>query len=464
MSSLDLTPQQVDYKVMNTHIPKYSYLRINLNNLTSSTVSVGASVGQLLEFKIGAYVFNPAKSFVQYDYSLGALASNYGYLHAHANEIQHVQYSTSNSINIVDLQNYSAYGNIIRKIKTRKDFMQSLDANVNALGGYQNTGTASNLINVTATPLSGLSNAATAQFASLSQSNTNEYRQLLVGTTTNSAVTVTRQYMFKDHFQDTFLALDKDVYLGQDTYLRLFVSPANRFGFYSTEANDALTSSAITAITSSITLNNVFLYIAVESNEILKNSVMAKFQNTTISIPYTLSYRNSSSSTNTGLSLQLNRGSGRLLKRLLTTIVQPSESGQHAFNANSTGKITQWQSYMDSKSLQDFPQLLSALDDYRYNRDLLKGTCLSNLAQYRHFWFWCDCFGEVNDVTDNQSQIEESQINDGLDMNLSPHTYMIQALTPTNTSNNENSSSCVFYTFATFARDLIIQGSNTMLA
>ena len=59
-------------------------------------------------------------------------------------------------------------------------------------------------------------------------------------------------------------------------------------------------------------------------------------------------------------------------------------------------------------------------DDYRYNRHLLKGSCISNAQAYALNWFTADCFSEYS----RDPNTPDGSIIEGIDLTL-PITWQI---------------------------------------
>jgi hypothetical protein len=157
-------------------------------------------------------------------------------------------------------------------------------------------------------------------------------------------------------------------------------------------------------------MNNVFLWLALEENEIIKASVLEKYAkgDMKLTIPYTQSFRIGSNSTSTNMSIQLNRNYGKQIRRIMFTAYQGSEVGVHTYN-NSNGllnnvasKILSYQTYLNNKPLQDI--VVNCDDqniDYAFNKEWLKNSCLSTVNDYRYNWFHIDNFSTIADKSNN---------------------------------------------------------------
>ena len=72
-------PDNINYKPVAMHNGKYRLRRVPLNNITGSTVTLDATATQLIEWKIPAgTVFNPARSFIDYQIELPSMRRQLG--------------------------------------------------------------------------------------------------------------------------------------------------------------------------------------------------------------------------------------------------------------------------------------------------------------------------------------------------------------------------------------------------
>jgi len=79
MSQNELVEISSNYKTYDGFLSRIRYARVVLNNVTGSSVPLSLSATQLIEFKIPAKtVINLSKSFLTYQYTVPALANNYG--------------------------------------------------------------------------------------------------------------------------------------------------------------------------------------------------------------------------------------------------------------------------------------------------------------------------------------------------------------------------------------------------
>lgn len=71
---------QTFYSEVSTPVPKYRFAQLGLNNSTSNSITLQPTSIAFAEYKIPASsVFNASRSLVSGNWTLPALASNYGY-------------------------------------------------------------------------------------------------------------------------------------------------------------------------------------------------------------------------------------------------------------------------------------------------------------------------------------------------------------------------------------------------
>jgi len=462
----DVMPNQTDYKARDEYSPKYRFMKIPLNNLTGSTITITPTAGQLLEFKLPIGVFNLARSYLLEDESAGSTANNFNWHWEDVLEVaQNVYFGTAGGLGICDLQYANNYSKIVRPAKTKFSKFLSHDVQSSLypscmLGGSAGGGVADNLFPVSYVPLVtniyAIPGGTNPTFNALAPYF--EPQHLWAG---GSAVASYRPRQIKlGDYIDTIFAVDKDLYFPQEMYVRLQTSPGSKMAFISTSDTDP---TAGVALPANITLSNIYLYLAIEQNQIIANSVIDKVRSggMKIQIPYTTAFRNPHASTGIAFQIQLSRQYGKRLKKMLWAVFNGAnaETLNTAYdNTNwNASKITSYQTYLDNRPLQDF-QLACAQpsattnvainsDDWRENARFLEGSVIYNMAQYQMNWHHHDYFYEPKDV----QLVPDENIDEGLDMD-SVHLWQVQASAP-------NANAMVSYNWATFIRDLHIHPS-----
>jgi hypothetical protein len=286
-------------------------------------------------------------------------------------------------------------------------------------------------------------------------SATNYIEPRYLQTTGLNATSVSTRLYNLAGIKDTIFSVDKDLYIPTDMYARFTCGVGNQFTFTSTSATDPTAGAAATTL--AITVQNMYLFLAVEQNQLIVDSVMHKVLNggLKMTIPYTTAFRNSSTGTIANIQIPMTQQYGKKLKRMIHTVWNGTEAGNTALDcANANGsKITLYNTYLDQRQLQDFQ--LSTLnstttavleDDWRENQKFCWNSVLQNRAMYQLNWFHCDSWVEPG----RNYYGDDSNEDDGLAMD-SPKLWMIQATT--------TNATYTHYNFATFVRHIIIDRS-----
>ena len=272
-----------------------------------------------------------------------------------------------------------------------------------------------------------------------------------------SVVNIYKQYQL-GMLSDTILGMDRDLFMPTDLYLRLNVF-APKLGFNSTSPTVPLTGSA--NLNASVTFNNVVLFLAIEQNAYIVDSIKSKFHQggLKLQIPYTMSFRNNTSAAGqVGVQISMNRGYGKALKKITHTLFNNTETGNTAYDCSNWNgsKVTSYSTYINSRKLQD--QDLSALqpsgtsvnqDDWLFNKKFYADSSLVNGGQYQMFWTHTDSFAEPQD----RMTVPDENVNDGLPI-VEPIIWQF---------NGTAVSALNHYTFATFLRDVSITPSGPIV-
>jgi hypothetical protein len=159
----------------------------------------------LCEWKIPANsCFNLSRSYIAYQWSLGASANNYGITFEDGCDWRTAYFGNGSGLGIVDLQYADAYVNFARPIKTKMTEFLSYDQ----LNQFYpcNMLCTQNLLPFSRDGLlAGTDNASTTNYI--------EPQHLFIAPTANTAVNISR-YFPLNSFRDTFLDMDKDVCFG----------------------------------------------------------------------------------------------------------------------------------------------------------------------------------------------------------------------------------------------------------
>lgn len=485
-----------NYKKYNAYLSRIRYARVPLNNVSSSSIPISLNATQLMEWKIPAKtVINLAKSYITYSYAPVGLASNNAVVFETGQDLcSWLYFGDGGGLGIADVNYADRYINVIAPLRTNQEEFLSKDqlgtcypSNNYAFGNAAalNHGVATtNLLPFSQDGLTGGTiNSSANDYIE------QQYLRISTSQGTGSPMIVSRQLPLST-FKDTFVGMDKNCIFGRDMYLRMNTMYGSRLGYFCTNpATPSVNVTAFTAATMPQAYANVFLFLAVEENKVLVDSLMSALLAGSIryTIPYTYVYRFGASGTSSNMSITLTRQFGHKLKRVLFSSFVGSETSNQSFNhSNFNGtKIATLQSSIDSRPLTDYqlncfnpnlninpsavtwtyPSTTATVmsggsisgDDYREMRDKLVGSCIPSYLSYQINWCYADQWGLQSMAKNFTQSVDDGQIDDGLNLLDADHVYTLQLTTPQiPVASSDTANSLVHYLFALFVRNLAV--------
>ena len=339
MSHSVVVPDATNFKTVSEFAPRYRYLRLVVSNLNTGSFTLQPTASQMMEFKLPSTdVYNLSKSFLEYSMATAIPSvGGFNWLHEDAPTIfNSVQLATSAGVTLCDLQNANNYG----KLKMRQSVSTTELLGSDALGAlYPSNGLATANLQAMQVPYqAGNIYGAPAAAAYGGVTNYLEPQHATVGAV-NTAVSKYRQ-MSLGMFADTILGMDRDLYIPTDTYLRTTVF-CPKLGFDCTLATAPTTGNS-TTLAGAVTFSNVVLFLAVEQNAFITDAIKSKFASGGLKfqIPYTLAFRNNTSAAGTvGVQIQMNRGYGKSLKKIMHSVWHNTETGASAYDCQNLSSM-----------------------------------------------------------------------------------------------------------------------------
>jgi hypothetical protein len=338
--------QQVDYKLRPIVAPKYKFVKLPMSNLPASSVGIGSSSAVPLEWKLPANtVYNLARSYWQYSLNVPGqtAAAGINYTFEDVFELaQTVSFGAPGGQDLVSLQWASNYTKIARKIATPlQDYMSNDDmtglykcgtaASSNYVPGGGSAGSAAGAVNPPVFPTAG-----TVAFYQGSDSyiepKYTAYGVIGSGDATGLLGRLDRYRQIPlGIFSGTLLGVDRDFFSPTEMSLRLLTNIGDKMAFTCVNGNamfpGAVSVANVPGNTCStagqgITVNNCYLYLCVEQNENIVQSMFDQYRSGQLSysIPYLTSFRltGGAATSQTNLQIQLSNMYGKKLKRILT--------------------------------------------------------------------------------------------------------------------------------------------------
>lgn len=200
-----------------------------------------------------------------------------------------------------------------------------------------------------------------------------------------------------EHFRNSVLACDKDLYFGEPLLLRIVWSPVNRISWLSSAVNDPDANSE--APDGDVAISELNLYLASETNSMIVNALKQKVSSGQFSmlIPYVHSYKTNLGGANQNISLRFNRQHGERLLKVYSTVFNNTETTCLAYdNDNTAGaKVTSYYTSLNNNRLQDFNVTVANDEDWLLHMDLVKNSVIQNVSIYKYNWFHVDDFGGI---------------------------------------------------------------------
>lgn len=440
---------QADFSKPVISQPKYSHIKLNPLESAGQTVTIGSSGGTTVTFDIPVGCINFSRSFLSFTITPTAGGNaKYNWLFTGHMPIRDIQLSTNRNLLLCDIQNANYYTNEVLMATTRKDEFDSypsFDASVlsksvgNLLYRSNALGTAAAAIRPNNFP------------ASVSY----EERNYVQVGGSNTATPVYYARIPLSMIKHSILSLDKDLYFGENLKLKLVFPPRDTFGFISADAADPTSSAA--ALAGDISLTTMQLWVANEQNPEIINAIEGQYRagGYTVMTDFVTSMPNPLSGTSQNVTIRINSGFGKRLKRIYHSAYLTAESANVRFSrdALSDAKIKEFHTELDYHRLQNDNMDTSNYDDWVIISKKLKDSLVYDANIYYYNWFWCDNFDGCESLTD---QPEDSQDICGLDLVERERIWQLISTTA--------SVGLTHHTFVVAQREMVITPSGISFA
>lgn len=277
------------------------------------------------------------------------------------------------------------------------------------------------------------------------------------------------EFKFK-YLYNTIMALNKDLYFGEIVNVRIvFDSPSSMY--YTTTPNASYSNALVNAAASYnqiVTLSNVAMYVAVESDTNIINNIINEYNTNgiKISIPYVYTNKiNPGASTNPSITLRYNSAHGKKLRKIYISPFHLTESSNTAYmRYNDLGMsvpgtsilqpITRFYTMLNNDRLNDFDIDCTYQQDWMLMYRKLQKSAIQGYRDYAASWFWVEDFTGEGPLWEKESH--DTSLSSGVSL-ASEQKYDIFFYTPGGQAFN-------FYCFAITEKELTIRpGSMTIL-
>ena len=220
-------------------------------------------------------------------------------------------------------------------------------------------------------------------------------------------------------FVHSILAEDKDLFFDNEVLnLRILWTPYTALGYSS-----AIDGSSPTALSAGASISNLNLYVAVEQNEEIANSLISKVKSSGLQlvVPYVHTVKQTVGvSTSNTFSQKLNRSHGSSLLRAYFSVFHATESSSTQYDISNVGsaKIFDWYSMLNSNRMEQFTANCALNQDYLTQKEMLEHSCIqnSNIQKYNQCiikdWTGMKCveYKKTDSVQNGLSLQDEQQL------------------------------------------------------
>ncbi len=260
--------------------------------------------------------------------------------------------------------------------------------------------------------------------------------------------------------KNTLFSCNKNVYYNQISYLKLYFGPSNK-AIYQGNVAGHPAAGVLAWAGGAITIANLQLFLAIESNEQQRSSLINQVLSTGLTryIPWVQSYKNSQAAQATqNITIQFDVGSGASLAKVIHSVFNNNDALDVAYDNSNTDtpglasqKVRQYYTMLNGRRLQDITLDCTAVGnytDYTNQKKFLRETCLLNREIFQYNWFHCDDFCQFGNKYD---QSNNNELLGGIPLggNSTSQTWSF-------VGTNMSITAFQHYTFAVFNRRLII--------
>lgn len=441
-----VTADQINYHQKMFSHPSYRFTP-QFSNTFGQPIVLGSSQVPVT-INLAPEVFNLAQSYLVYSVNLPAPGgANYiWYAQQALKEISHIQFYSGSNMWIVDLDNVQNYLDIVLKKELEQDEFLSLDP----MTGVSANNSLNNVIPALRNSNNTITNTPNLN-ANPSSINYTEPAYYQVGGL-NGQVSYQVQFPLR-LLKNTAFSIDKNMYFGQTTYLKIYFGPTSKICYSSlsnqhpsasTKSSYAPANSATIgppyaggAYNAGVSPINLQLMLAVETNQDLRTMIMNQVQTSGLSylIPYVQAFKNSNQGTTQNISIQLDQGNGRSLMKCYHAIFNSNEDLDTQYDCSNNDTIAGvYSATLNQKVLQYYTQLngkreqdltldctsTGPFTDYMQHRRMLRGSILNNLNVYQYNWFHCSDYADFGPRYD---QDNKGELISGIPMSVAPLTW-----------------------------------------
>ncbi len=388
---------------------------------STSLFTVTNTQGTSTTFQIIPNVVNLSKSYLFFRFSVPTQgANNYSWMNCNgAKFFAHMTATIQSGVNVADVNFMDRYVDIIsRKVTTVDDALSKDSATVSAAGGngtyYENL--VPNTVATGAVPIRLDGTAANRTLES----------KYVLASAVNTAFAIDCRISLAE-FQDTFFALDKDIWAGgANLTITITWNPLN-YLWYGTSATDP--SAAAAASTVDATVSNCYLWTAIQQNKEINQSIINRCtspEGLSINIPFVWAYQQSFATGGLNVQQYYTSANGSKLKKIWWALY-PTTPATPNLNFNKSNlaaaKLSMVLTQVNGNNIQQTPLVPVIGEDWILSRDKLLHSDILSANEFYYNWSFCD------DFTDHNTRLLQSMWSD------MPYDNVVQGLPLDNSLN-----------------------------
>jgi len=448
----ELGPKELNLKRKNVWPSTNSYKYIQVPAWNNPNVTLDTSQ-QTVQFKIptNSNAINLPKTYLRFDLEIPAPGAN-----------RHTWIWADFVSAIRDIRLTSSNGEIIAEIKEANHYLAGILPAETSIKELQS-------LPVTQVSNHGMTEAIQpAYVASQKLMNGNVTGQSLIEprativSDANSAYTI-KFYIPLGAFKNTHLDYPKDLWYPDTLNLDVSFDIRSKVAFYATANNNPSTGTS--AFPANINVNNLFLYVAVNTNpevvEDLQKLVLTKGLD--LKIPYVLYQTQNRQTSQHQFQFFISKNSGKKLLKIYwipfnnvassaTAYLKYDHSSlavSATFGTDYGAKVTRFTTNFGGRTLQEKPIEISKYEDYLAMKGHLEESTVHNLKYYAYKWFWCENY------TSHKLWENISDLNVGLPI-TEDLVYDVDATVSTSADALSNGGNLKHYIYCVVMRDLHI--------
>jgi hypothetical protein len=458
--------ENVEYRQKLFTTPSYKY-NAQFSNTFGQPINLGVS-STPVTINLPPDVFNLGGAYLDYTVTLPAPATppgenRYIWIHSQfAREIGHLQYYGGNGQYIVDIDNLQNYLDITVKKETSLEDFLSLDPILNEVGQSNSP------VNVVPALRNSTFQTTNTPNGPTHESSVNylEPGYFYVGEI-NTEVKYKVQIPLR-MIKNSFLSCNKNIYFGQNTYLKLYFGPLSKICYISSSNNNpsaGVKSDYASGVPGEYPrIENLQLMLPIEKNENIRSSLINKVATSGFSylIPYIQSFKNPNQGSTQNISIQFNIDNGKYLQKVYHSIYNNQENLDTAYDHSNVSrmngadyrqKVLEYWTTLNGSKQQDIT-LNCTYDggflDYLQHKRQMRGSVLSTLNVFQYNWYHCDDYTSFGAEYDQKN---EGTLYGGIPMSIASLTWGFVGQKMRDTDNN----AFQHYTWAVFLKTLTVK-------